>query len=135
MHIKLNHLAIAVSDLQAGKYFWHDLLKLPLLETRRVESEGVDVAFLQMGDSQLELIEPFEQNGVARYLEKYGAGMHHICLEVDDIAALLDQLQKAEITLINETAKSHEDGTQYAFVHPKDTGGVLVELYQLPART
>ena len=135
MITKLNHIAIAVADLEAGQYFWHDVLELPLTTTKRVENEGVDVAFLQLGESQLELIQPFEDNGVARYLEKRGAGIHHICLEVDDIVAVLERLDAANLPLINDKPKAHADGTQYAFVHPKGTGGVLVELYQLPEMT
>jgi methylmalonyl-CoA/ethylmalonyl-CoA epimerase len=99
----------------------------------QVPREGVAVAFLPVGESEIELLQPTDpEGGVARYLEKRGAGLHHLCFEVDDIEETLARLKAAEIPLINETAVAGGDGKKYAFVHPKGTGGVLVELYELP---
>jgi methylmalonyl-CoA/ethylmalonyl-CoA epimerase len=135
MTTKINHIAIAVENLDNSAYFWHELLGLPFAERRVVESEGVEVAFLQAGAARLELIQPLTDNGVQRFLEKRGGGIHHLCLEVDDITATVLQLRTAQIPLLNEQPKQHADGTQYVFIHPRGTGGVLVELYQLPAIT
>ena len=87
----------------------------------------------RLASSEIELVQPTTgDSGLARYLEKRGPGMHHVCLEVDDIDGMLVQLKEQEIQLINETAVSGPHGRRYAFIHPKATGGVLVELYQLP---
>lgn len=128
----INHIAIAVNDLEAGQRFWHELMGLSLDHVARVEDEGVDTAFLEVGGSAVELIYPFEENGVSKFLEKRGPGIHHLCFEVDDIEAMLAKLRSAEIPLINETAKVGAGGKKFAFIHPKGTGGVLVELYELP---
>ncbi|MCA9904138.1 MAG: VOC family protein, partial [Anaerolineae bacterium] len=82
----------------------------------------------------IELIQPTtDDSGVAKYLAKKGAGLHHLCIEVEDIAAALAHIAASGAELINETPRTRPDGTRYAFVHPKSTGGVLLELYQLPA--
>jgi methylmalonyl-CoA/ethylmalonyl-CoA epimerase len=97
-----------------------------------VPSEGVDVAFLPAGGSNVELMKPTAaDSGVARFLEKRGPGIHHLCFEVDDIEATLARLREHNIQLINEQPMAGHGGRRYAFVHPKSTGGVLVELYQL----
>lgn len=129
---RIDHIAIAVDDLAAGQRFWHDILGLPLGHVHRVDAEGVDVAFLPVGESALELLRPFEENGVMKFLQKRGPGIHHVCFETDDIAGMLARLQAAEIPLITPEPLTGANGQQYAFVHPKGTGGVLVELYQLP---
>jgi methylmalonyl-CoA/ethylmalonyl-CoA epimerase len=130
---KVDHIAVVVPNLDEATKFWVEALGLTLERVESVPREGVEVAFLPVGESEIELLQPTDpESGVARYLEKRGAGLHHICLEVDDIAATLARLQAAGVPLINETANVSESGKQYAFVHPKGTGGVLVELYQLP---
>jgi len=131
---KVNHIAIVVPDLDEARRFWVDGLGLDVRAREHVAAQGVDVAFLPVGDSQIELLAPTdEESGVARYLAKRGPGMHHICLEVTDITAMLRHLQALEIPLIDETPRLDAHGVQYAFIHPKGTNGVLVELYQLPA--
>ncbi len=129
---KINHIAIAVSDLAQSRRFWHDVLGLTLDHAGRVADEGVDVAFLPVGDSAVELLHPFEENGVAKFLEKRGPGIHHVCFEVDDIEGMMAQLVSAEIPLLTPTPKVTPEGKKFAFIHPKGTGGVLVELYELP---
>jgi methylmalonyl-CoA/ethylmalonyl-CoA epimerase len=98
-----------------------------------VPAEKSMVAFLPLGGSEVELVKPTsDDSGLARYLEKRGPGMHHICLEVDDIQGMLDRLKEAGIQLINETPVTGSGGVKYAFVHPKSANGVMVELYELP---
>src|SRR5215813_11359924 len=129
---KINHLAIVVEDVNAALTFWRDALGLPLGKTERNDGEEVEIAFLPLGDSEIELIAPTNQtSGVAKYLAKRGAGMHHLCIEVDDIAATMQRLKDHNVELINDAPKLNDDGTQYCFVHPKSTFGVLVELYQV----
>jgi methylmalonyl-CoA/ethylmalonyl-CoA epimerase len=92
------------------------------------------VAFLPVGDSKIELIQPIDnESGVARYLAKKGPDMHHICFEVDDIEAALARLKEADVQLINEVPTVGADGRKFAFIHPKSANGVLVELYELAA--
>ncbi|MBK8985873.1 MAG: methylmalonyl-CoA epimerase [Chloroflexi bacterium] len=129
---KVDHIAVVVPDLDAAMKFWVEAFGLTLERVEHVDREGVDVAFLPVGGSEIELLQPTDpESGVARYLEKRGAGLHHLCFEVDDIEATLARLKAADIPLINETANVAGDGKKYAFVHPKGTGGVLVELYEL----
>lgn len=130
---RINHIAILVDDLEATLEFWQDALGLDLTEIQEVPGEQAKIAFLPTGDSEIELVKPTtDDSGLARYLEKRGPGMHHICLEVDDIDGMLIRLKEKGIQLINEQAKVGSGGRKYAFVHPKSAHGVLVELYQLP---
>jgi len=134
--IKINHIAVVVEDVNTALNFWQNALGLPLHHVEHNEGEQVDIAFLPVGDGEIELIAPFnETSGVAKYLAKKGAGLHHLCIEVDDIAAALKQIISAGAEMINETPKTRPDGTLYAFVHPKSTGGVLLELYQMVKQT
>ncbi len=129
--IKINHIAIVVSDLEEAQNFWVQALGMPLQRVEQVESEAVKVAFLAAGEAEIELLQPTnEESGVARYLQKRGGGLHHVCLEVADITATLERLRAYEIELNNEMPRYNEQGRQYAFIHPRSTGGVLVELYQ-----
>lgn len=128
----INHIAIIVPDLEGAVAFWEGALGLKLARTESVPEEGVDVAFLPIGGSNVELLKPtVADSGVARFLEKRGPGIHHLCFEVDDIAATMEQLRAHNVQLINEQPQVGHGGRKYAFVHPKSTGGVLVELYQL----
>ena len=130
--IKLNHLAIVVEDVEKSLAFWRDGLGLSVGGAiEDVPAEEVKVAFLDVGESHIELIQPTNQDsGVGKYLAKRGQGMHHICLEVLDIEASLADLSGKGYELINDTPKER-DGRRYAFVHPKSTGGVLLELYEV----
>ena len=128
----INHIAIIVPELEGALDFWEGALGLKLARTEAVPSEGVDVGFLPVGDSNLELMKPTTtDSGVARFLEKRGPGIHHLCFEVDDIEAIMARLREHNVQLINEQPQTGHGGRKYAFVHPKSTGGVLVELYQL----
>ena len=131
---KVNHIAVVVDDLETSMQFWVQALGLELTHKEHIASQAVDVAFLPVGDSKIELLQPTDsESGVARYLEKRGAGMHHICFEVDDIDAALSKLKTADIQLINEVPVTGSDGRKFAFIHPKSANGVLVELYELNA--
>jgi methylmalonyl-CoA/ethylmalonyl-CoA epimerase len=128
---KISHIAIVVPDLEDAMKFWVDVLGLPLAHIEHVPDQDVDVAFLPSGDSEIELLEPVgTKSGVARFMDRRGPGMHHICFEVDDIDAMLDRMKAAGVPLINEEPTIGTGGKKIAFVHPKGTGGVLVELYQ-----
>ena len=130
---RINHLAIVVENIQAALGFWRDALGLPLGQVQRNEAEEVEIAFLPLAEGEIELLAPInDTSGVAKYLAKRGAGMHHICLEVDDIAGTMHRLAEHGIELLNETPKVNEHGVKYCFVHPKSALGVLVELYEKP---
>ncbi len=132
--IKVDHVAVVVENMETALAFWQDALGLPLAGTEQVSSEGVDVAFLPVGETHVELLRPTdEESGVVRFLAKRGGGMHHLCLAVADIDAALARLDAKGVELINPTAERRDDGTRYAFIHPKSTGGVLLELYEQPA--
>jgi methylmalonyl-CoA/ethylmalonyl-CoA epimerase len=130
---RIDHIGVLVEDLDAALNFWQDALGLHLAQVEEISGEQAQVAFLPAGDSQIELVKPStEDSGLSRYLEKRGPGMHHICLEVDDLDAMLAQLKEKGVQLINEEARRRADGRKYAFVHPKSAQGVMVELYELP---
>ena len=133
MGFKINHIAVVVPDVEKALMFWRDALGLDLQRVEHNEREGVDIAFLPVGsEGEIELIAPTTpDSGVAKYLSKTGGGLHHLCLEVDDIAAALEGLKAKGVELINSEPRTRDDGIQYAFIHPRSTGGVLLELYQL----
>lgn len=128
---KLNHIAIAVKDIDASLSFWHDALGLTLDHIEDVPSQASKVAFIPIGDSEIELVQPTtSDSGVAKYLEKRGEGLHHLCFEVDQIESVLESLKAKGIQLINQTPLELP-GRKMAFIHPKSANGVLVELYEL----
>lgn len=129
---QINHVAVVVDDMDKSLSFWRDALGLKMTELRDVPVEKSRIAFLPTGESEVELVQPTsDDSGIAKYLAKRGPGMHHICLEVDDIEDMLSQLRNNGVHLINEEPRTAADGKKYAFVHPDSTGGVLVELYQI----
>ena len=128
----INHVAVVVDNMEKSLAFWRDALGIELHELRDVPAEKSQVAFLPLAGAEVELVMPTtDDSGIARYLAKRGPGMHHLCLEVDDIVGMLAQLKAKGTRLINEEPRTAADGRKYAFVHPESTGGVLVELYQL----
>lgn len=130
--IRIDHVAIVVEDIDIALRFWRDALGLDLSHVEDVPDQESVVAFLPTGDSEVELVKPTtDDSGVARYLEKRGPGIHHICFEVEDITATLESLKMKGIRLINDQPIIGTGGKQIAFVHPEGTHGVLVELYQL----
>ncbi len=128
----INHIAVVVDDMEKSLAFWRDALGIEVHELHDVPVEKSQVAFLPLAGSEVELVRPTsEDSGIAKYLAKRGPGMHHICLEVDDISAMLARLKSMGIRLINEEPRTTADGRKYAFVHPESTSGVLVELVQI----
>lgn len=130
--IRLNHLALVVASLDESLGFWRDDIGLAAAgEVKTVTAEEVKIAFLDLGDVRLELIQPTtDDSGVAKYLHKQGPGLHHLCLQVPDIDAKMAELLEKGCQMINETPRER-DGRRYAFVHPKSAGGLLLELYEL----
>jgi len=127
----INHVAVVVEDMDESLRFWRDALGIELRELREVPAEQSRVAFLPLGGSEIELVYPTsDDSGISKYLAKRGEGMHHLCLEVDDIEGMLAQLKAKGVRLINEEPRKTSDGKRYAFVHPESTSGVLIELYQ-----
>lgn len=128
---KIAHIGIAVSNIEHTLPFYTNTLGLRLEEVEEVKSEGVKVAFLKLGETHLELLEPtHEESPIARYIEKRGEGIHHIALDVKDIHERLRQYKENGIDLIHEEAKEGAHGSQVAFLHPKAANGVLFELCQ-----
>jgi len=128
---KINHIAIAVNDLDASLHFWRDQLGLKLDHIEDVPSQASKVAFMPVGDTEVELVQPTEQEtGLSKYLEKHGEGLHHFCVEVDDLEGMLTQLKAKGVRLINEEPVELP-GRRMAFIHPKAANGVLVELYEI----
>jgi methylmalonyl-CoA/ethylmalonyl-CoA epimerase len=129
---RIDHVSVVVPDLQTALSFWQDALGLDLSHIETVTAEKSQVAFLPAGGSEIELVKPTtDDSGLARFLEKRGPGIHHICLEVDDLEEMLAHLKLKGIQLINQTALVGSGGKKYAFIHPKSAGGVLVELYEI----
>jgi methylmalonyl-CoA/ethylmalonyl-CoA epimerase len=129
---RIDHIAIVVDDIPGALTFWQDALGLNLAHVEDVPDQESVVAFLPTGESEIELVKPTTfTSGVAKFLQKRGAGMHHICLEVDDVEAMLAQLKEKGVQLINESPIHGTGGKKIAFIHPKSTAGVLVELYEL----
>ena len=128
---KINHLGVAVNSLDEALRFWRDALGLELKEVESVEDQGVRVALLPIGESRVELLEATgAETPVGKFLSKRGPGLHHLCVEVADIAAKLAELQARGIRLIDEQPRRGAGGSLVAFVHPASTGGVLLELTQ-----
>jgi len=130
---RIDHIAIVIDDIETALDFWRDALGLSVSHIADVPTEHSQIIFLPLGSSEIELVKPTtDDSGLARYLDKRGPGMHHICLEVDDIEAMMSQLKSKGIQLIQETPSVGLGGRKYAFIHPKSSSGVLVELYELP---
>jgi len=129
--VKINHIALAVSDLESSLHFWRDALGLEIEKTEKVDAEKAIVSFLNIGNSKIELVQSTDpDSGLGKYLDTRGPGIHHICIEVDNIEKMIEQLKEKGIKLINEAPRLKEDGRKYVFIHPESTQGVLVELYQ-----
>ena len=128
----IDHIAIVVDDIESALGFWRDVLGLELDHVEEVPEQQSLVAFLPVDGSEIELVEPTsDDSGVARYLKKHGPGMHHICLQVEALESTLAELKAKGVHLINETPLEGSGGKRLAFIHPKSTQGVLVELYEL----
>ncbi|MCK4501429.1 MAG: methylmalonyl-CoA epimerase [Desulfuromonadales bacterium] len=128
---KINHIGIAVKSLENAIPFYRDQLGMTFEGTEEVAEQKVKVAFLQIGESRIELLEPTsEDSPIAKFLEKKGEGVHHTAYEVDDIEAAIAAMQAKGIRMIDETPRHGAHNSLIAFMHPKATGGVLTEICQ-----
>jgi methylmalonyl-CoA/ethylmalonyl-CoA epimerase len=129
--VRLDHVAIAVRDLDASLQLFASTLNLHCTHRELVAEQKVEAAFLPLGDSTFELIMPTPGNvGVARFLEKRGPGLHHVCVEVDDLTQALDELRQKKISLIDDCPRRGARNHLIAFAHPSSFDGVLLELLQ-----
>ena len=126
---KVNHIGIAVESLDEALKLWRDTLGLEPAEVEEIASMSLTAAKLRPGETDIELLESIGSEGpIAKFIERNGPGIHHICLEVDDIEAALAELKASGYRLIDEEPRTGAGGYRVAFVHPKSAGGVLLEL-------
>ncbi len=129
--LKIDHLGIAVNSIDEGKKFWVDILGLHFEGAETVEEQKVTTAFFPVGESEVELLQSTSPDGpVAKYIEKKGEGMQHIAFRVENIEEALKELKEKGVKLIDEAPRIGAGGAKIAFLHPKSTGGILVELCQ-----
>lgn len=127
--LKIDHLGIAVNSIDAGKKFWSDILGLNFEGTETVAEQKVTTAFFPVSESEVELLESTDADGpVAKYIDKKGEGIQHVAFRVDNLEAALAELKAKGIQLIDEKPRVGAGGAKIAFLHPKATHGVLVEL-------
>lgn len=128
---KIEHIGIAVKDLEASNLLYAKLLNRPHYKIEAVPSEGVKTSFFKMGDSKIELLQAISPDSpIAKFIDKRGEGVHHIAFVVDNIESEIERLKAAGFQLIHEVPKPGADGKKIAFLHPKSSGGVLIELCQ-----
>ena len=129
--LKVEHIGIAIKDMQASVELFEKLLNTSCYKTEMVESEKVNTAFFRQGETKIELLESITPDGViAKFIERKGEGIHHIAFDVADIRQEMKRLQAEGFTLLNEEPKKGADNKWVCFLHPKGTNGVLVELCQ-----
>ena len=134
MITRIDHIGIAIQNIDDTLTFFRDALGMKLERVESEEGGRTRVAFLPVGTSDVELVEPQDtDSGLAKFLAKRGEGVHHICFEVDDIDAALARLKEKGVQLIDEAPRENAKGMRYAFIHPKSAHGVLIELYQRPS--
>jgi len=128
---KIAHIGIAVFDIEKSLMLYRDILGMKVVDRMKVEDMGLEVLFLDSGNTYLELLQPLnENNTIYKFLQKKGEGIHHISYEVDDIETALQTLADSGIELIDKKPRIGAWGEPIAFLHPKSTGGVLIELEQ-----
>jgi methylmalonyl-CoA epimerase len=133
MIARIDHIGIAVQSINESLKFFEEALGMKLDHIATEEGGRTKVAFMPIGSSDVELVEPQDaESGLGRFLAKRGEGVHHICFEVDDIDAALARLKEHGAQLIDETPRTNSSGMKLAFIHPKSAHGVLIELYQRP---
>jgi len=129
--LKIDHIGIAVKDLAEGVKFYEDILGIKAVGYETVDEQKVNVAFMPCGDSELELLESTEADGpIARFIEKNGEGIQHIAIRVDNVENAIAELKEKGMRLIDEKPRYGAGGASIAFMHPKSTKGVLLELCQ-----
>jgi len=130
---KINHVAIAVKDLEEATLFYQNVLGLNLSGVEVVTAQKTKVGFLKIGESNIELVQPTEPDSpLTKFLETKGPGIHHLCLEVDEIEAEIKALLEKGATMIDQKPRSGAHDSKVAFIHPKSSNGVLIELVELP---
>jgi methylmalonyl-CoA/ethylmalonyl-CoA epimerase len=130
---KINHIAIAVNNIEEAAKFYQDVLGLNLSGVEVVTAQKTRVGFFKIGESNIELVQPAEPDSpLVKFLETKGQGIHHICFEVDDVEAEVKAYLEKGATLIDQKPRPGAHNTKVAFVHPKSSGGVLIELCELP---
>jgi methylmalonyl-CoA/ethylmalonyl-CoA epimerase len=131
MFERIDHVGVAVSDLDAAAALYQRTFGMPMAHRERVDSQGVDAALLDVGDGHVELLQPLGPDTVVgRFIERRGEGLHHVAYAVEDIDATLDQLKGAGMELIDERPRPGIRGSRVAFLHPKATGSVLTEIVE-----
>jgi methylmalonyl-CoA/ethylmalonyl-CoA epimerase len=131
----IDHVGVAVSDLERAAAQFETAFGMPLVHRETVESQGVEAALLDIGDGHVELLRPLSpETVVGRFLAKRGEGLHHVAYRVDDIDAVLASLTNAGVELIDTEARIGIRGSRVAFLHPRASGGVLTELVELPGK-
>jgi methylmalonyl-CoA/ethylmalonyl-CoA epimerase len=129
MITKIDHIAVVVPNLEEGAKFYKEFLGLNLADVEEIEGMDTKVGFFALGETKIELVQPTkEETGLAKFLASRGPGIHHICLEVDDIEAELMAYKEKGALLIDETPRKGAHGMKVGFIHPKTSGGVLIEL-------
>lgn len=129
--LKIEHLGIAVKDLEVAIPLYEQLLNTPCYKTEEVASEQVNTAFFNVGESKVELLQATgDESAIHKYIEKKGEGIHHIAFEVDNIEAEMKRLSALGFQILNDTPKKGADNKLICFLHPKSTNGVLIELCQ-----
>lgn len=132
MSTTVHHIAVAVRDLDEALVFYRDALGLEVITRREVPKEGVEIALLASGEAEIELIQPLDdEGGVARFLEKHGEGLHHLCLKVDDIDQAIARVREMGGRLLSEEPQVGPGGERYVFILPRSAHGVLLELYEV----
>jgi methylmalonyl-CoA epimerase len=132
---RIDHVGVAVEDLDAAIALYRDSLGMPLAHRETVDEQGVEAALLDVGEGHIELLRPLgEQTPVGRFIAKKGTGMHHVAYAVEDIDATLASAKRAGLELIDEQPRTGIRDSRVAFMHPRSTGGVLTELVE-PAET
>jgi methylmalonyl-CoA epimerase len=130
---RIDHIAVAVHDIDEAAQFYTEMLKLDLSGVEVVTEQKTKVGFLKIGESNIELVQPASDDSpLVTFLETRGPGIHHICLEVEDIEKEVEGLKKLGARMIDETPRPGAHNTRVAFIHPKSAGGVLIELNELP---
>jgi len=130
---RVDHIAIAVPSVEEAARFYEEALGLKLGGVEVVEGMDTKVGFFQIGETRIELVEPTKEGtALDKFLASRGPGIHHICFEVEDIEEALRTLKERGVRLVDEEPRPGAHGTRVGFIHPKSTGGVLIELSQLP---
>ena len=132
--IGIEHVGIAVEDLNSSSSFWGDILRIVHTHTESVETESVNTKIYDTGKGKIELLDSLDETSpVRKFIQKRGPGVHHICLEIEDISIAIKELKDSGIEVLSDFPRVGAEGYKIVFIHPKSTGGVLVELAEKPA--